>query len=387
MRNSTVRGFILVGLIVGLVPIWAAAQVVEPSHPGDHQHSPTPTKLTVCTSCHECEAPTHGNHCLNECPRHGSHFYGQHQVEDGPEVVIIDQLSDLYRPVVFAHRLHADMSNMTGGCQNCHHYSEKSGTIPPCRECHDATKGPVSLDKPALKGAYHRQCMNCHMDWSGENACGFCHEQIEGSVAAAVDSTDIVGIPHPLIEAVPSYTYQTPYEEGPVVSFHHNDHVEMFDLKCVDCHRGDSCSSCHHGAGETSQRARLDHVTTCCSCHGERDCGFCHHQTAKPNFEHTRTAGWALEPYHTGVSCQICHGEPQDFRTPSDKCASCHIHWEEGGFDHQATGLVLNEDHVDLDCRDCHLEMDFLRQPSCEDCHDDAMLPDNLPGIRVRVRR
>jgi hypothetical protein len=43
----------------------------------------------------------------------------------------------------------------------------------------------------------------------------------------------------------------------------------------------------------------------------------------------------------------------------------------------------LSEDHVDLDCRDCHLEMDFSRQPSCEDCHDDPMLPDNLPGKRV----
>ena len=314
MRNSTMPGLLFLGLFFCLIPAGATAETEDPN-----PHAPTPTRIISCTSCHQCENPTQDNHCLNECPRHGSHFYGQHEAGDGPEVVIIDQLADLYRPVVFAHRLHADMSNMTGGCQNCHHYSEKSGVIPPCRECHDGAKIPVSLDMPALKGAYHRQCMNCHLDWSGENACGFCHEQVEGATTAAVDSTDIVGIPHPLIEAVPSYTYQTSYEKGPVVSFHHTDHVEMFDLKCVDCHRGDSCSSCHHAEGEKSHRARLDHVKACYSCHSERDCGFCHHQTAQPNFEHTRTAGWALEPYHTGVSCQVCHGEPQDFRTPSEQ--------------------------------------------------------------------
>lgn len=389
MRNRTipkiwpVAAAVILVLVLAANPTLAVDQPVDPAHPHDHDHSPMVEKVNACVDCHTCDHPTDEDPCLAACPRHGGHFYGEHDVDEGPEIVIIDQLADLYRPVVFAHRLHADMSNMTGGCENCHHYSEKTGVIPPCRECHDESKGPVSLKKPALKGAYHRQCMNCHMDWSHANACGFCHEQVDGTVVAEPDTTDIVGIPHPMIAATPSYIYETTYEEGPVVSFHHNDHVDMFGLNCVDCHRGDSCNSCHHGEAETPVRTSFDHVSTCCSCHGERDCSFCHNHQAKPNFEHGSTANWALEPYHGEISCDICHGAPQDFRTPSDKCASCHIHWEEGGFDHKVTGLALDEDHVDNDCRDCHLEMDFSRQPSCEDCHDDPMFPDNLPGERV----
>jgi hypothetical protein len=382
MRNSSIYRLLFLGLILVAVPHWAMGQIVDPQHPKDTGHTPKVEKVTACASCHKCDHPTPDDPCMINCPRHGSHFYGQHEADEGPEIVIIDQLADLYRPVVFAHRLHADMSNMTGGCENCHHYSEQSGVIPPCRECHDATKGPVSLNQPALKGAYHRQCMNCHRDWSHESACGFCHEQVhEGIGSAIADTTDIVGIPHPKIEAVPTYTYETSCDQGALVTFHHNDHVDMFGLKCVDCHRGDSCSRCHDAG--LAQHQRLNHLTTCCACHGERNCAFCHTVDPKPMFEHTRTAGWALDPHHTDVACNTCHGSPQDFRTPSDKCTSCHIHWEVGSFDHKVTGLSLSEDHEDLDCSDCHLEMDFSTRPSCEDCHDEPMLPEQLPGTRL----
>jgi hypothetical protein len=296
-------------------------------------------------------------------------------------VVIIDQLAHYYEPIVFAHRLHAEMSDMTGGCENCHHYSDQAGVIPPCRECHDETRNPVNLRLPGLKGAYHRQCINCHLDWSHENACGFCHEQVQEGVAAAEpDTTDIVGIPHPMIEAPPSYTYNTSYPEGPLVTFHHSDHVDKFGQKCVDCHRGDSCGRCHDT--RQTEQATLDHVKTCCACHGERDCGFCHSDQTLPTFQHAQSTGWDLEPYHGKLSCDICHRSPKSFRTPSVRCTSCHIHWETGSFDHGVTGLVLSEDHVDLDCSDCHLEMNFNVQPSCEDCHDEPMLPKQLPGVR-----
>ena len=46
------------------------------------------------------------------------------------------------------------------------------------------TRATVDLRQPSLKGAYHRQCINCHLDWSHENACGFCHEQAPDKKAA-----------------------------------------------------------------------------------------------------------------------------------------------------------------------------------------------------------
>jgi len=288
-----------------------------------------------------------------------------------PEIVIIDHLADLYRPVVFAHNLHAEMSNMTGGCENCHHYSEQSGSIPACRECHDPDPTLGTLGQPSLKGAYHRQCINCHLDWSHENACGFCHEQVEGSLAAVPrDTTDIVGVPHPLIEAQATYIYETTHDEGRLVTFHHIDHVDKFGKVCADCHRGDSCSHCH--SSEKIEPTPIEHVSTCCSCHGERDCNFCHSDESQPQFEHMASTGWDLAPYHNEVSCSVCHGNPESFEHPESTCTDCHIHWEVDSFDHSVTGVILDDDHIEEDCDSCHMDMDFSTEPSCTDCHDDV---------------
>ncbi len=370
---------ISLALILAIAPMSTLA-----SSPVEDPHGTWRPEPAACNQCHACEKPSPEDPCLVACPRHGGHFYGEHVVDEGPDIVIIDQLADLYEPVVFAHRLHAGMANMTGGCENCHHYSEESGTIPPCRSCHDADKQAVDLRMPALKGAYHRQCINCHLDWAHENACGFCHEQANGGGVGDVDTTDIVGIPHPLIEATDQYNYETSYTEGPTVSFHHTDHVEEFGLQCVDCHRGDSCKSCHDtGAHEVR---KLDHVVTCGACHAERNCAFCHSVEPRDRFEHNARVGWSLEPYHETLDCRTCHGEPQQFRTPTGKCADCHIHWETGSFNHRSVGLALNEEHAELDCEDCHADRAFQHPPTCEACHDEPLYPEQLPGEKVSRR-
>ena len=203
--------------------------------------------------------------------------------------------------------------------------------------------------------------------------------------AGAHDPTDIVGTRHPLIKATPTYTYQTTEPTGPVVTFHHEDHVEQFGLNCVDCHKGDSCRSCHDTGG-TKEKRPLDHVTTCGACHAERDCSFCHSKGAKPQFDHRVSTGWTLEPFHKKVACSTCHGDPQEFRKPDDTCTSCHIHWAVGSFDHAVTGIKLSENHRELECSSCHLEMDFAKTPGCTDCHDEPMLPKKLPGTKVPRR-
>lgn len=352
-------------------------------HPHEHREfTQRQAAGLACNVCHGCEDPTPEDPCLAACPRHGSHFYGDHEADDGPEVVVIDQLSELYQPVVFAHKLHATMAEMSGGCTSCHHYSETSGEIPACRECHDPDKSQVDLRMPSLKGAYHRQCTNCHLDWSHENACGFCHHPIDEASAVAADSLSIVGVPHPLIEATETYIYETTYEDGPVVSFHHSDHVELFGQECVDCHRGNSCAHCHDTAAPAESHA-LDHVTECCSCHVERDCGFCHTAEPQPRFDHELSTGFALAPHHTDAECNSCHGSPKSFRSPSSACGDCHIHWEAGSFDHRVTGLALDDTHAELDCEDCHEDRAFNRTPMCENCHDEQLYPDLLPGDRV----
>ena len=384
MRKSIIL-LVLAAAAAAAAPALASGQLGHPELPADQTHRQA---VSACSQCHTCEAPTAEDPCLVDCPRHGGHFYGKHTVGEGPDVVVIDQLAELYKPVVFAHKLHAGMADMNGGCTNCHHYSEQTGEIPPCRECHAADRAEVDLNMPALKGAYHRQCINCHLDWSGEESCSYCHEEADGGAdgGGAHDPTDIVGVPHPKIEAVETYTYETTYEKGPVVTFHHADHVEMFGQACVDCHRGDSCKRCHHAEGAATAPRTLDHVTSCYTCHAERDCGFCHRDESMPRFDHARSTGFDLGEYHAGKPCQMCHSTPDHFKTPTGKCGDCHIHWEVGSFDHAVTGLTLDEMHGELDCDSCHPGGDYAATPACADCHGEPMLPDVWPGTGPRTR-
>ena len=59
--------------------------------------------------------------------------------EEGPDVIKIDKLVSKYQPVTFSHKVHAQMSEMSGGCANCHHYNI-SGPILPCSDCHSVER-------------------------------------------------------------------------------------------------------------------------------------------------------------------------------------------------------------------------------------------------------
>jgi hypothetical protein len=96
---------------------------------------------------------------------------------DIPETITMDSISQVYGPVEFSHRQHADIA---GNCAKCHHHSPK-GSTPACGECHEpivvyhydaAKKGPDI----GLKGAYHGLCMGCHKQMgSGPLGCTDCH--------------------------------------------------------------------------------------------------------------------------------------------------------------------------------------------------------------------
>lgn len=356
-------------------------QVVEANHPLDHSNA-HPQMNDYCLTCHVCENPTEQEPCLVQCQRHGSEFKGDHSVDEGPGIVIIDRLSELYEPVIFSHELHASMSEMSGGCTLCHHYSEDTGEIPCCCDCHLEKTDIHDLSVPSLKGAYHRQCLGCHREWSHENACQFCHKEIESPVVLTeiTDPTDIVGSFHPLIEAQESYIYETDYKKGKIVTFHHTDHVDVFGLNCTDCHRGDSCCRCHDAEQPKEEECNIEHVETCCKCHTESNCSFCHSDRIAPKFNHDTSTQFVLGHYHENVDCSKCHNAVSDFITPSTECTNCHVRWEVGEFDHTVTGVVLSDDHIEEDCDNCHIDNDYTTNPTCDNCHDeDITYPEYLP--------
>lgn len=136
---------------------------------------------------------------------HQSPMCGERPAEDKPAAaVIINHLTNLYTPVTFDHQLHADYAS----CSECHHHTtgllpsrpkcaachkvgKKTGPVA-CRSCHQPSmdrttiKGSTAsgsiyhIDIPALVGAYHLSCIDCHeIIGTGPTQCNECHTMTE----------------------------------------------------------------------------------------------------------------------------------------------------------------------------------------------------------------
>ena len=350
-----------------------------------------------CQLCHSCDNPTKKDPCLKECPRlqlikvHGS-------PEEGPEVVIIDELSDisdLYVPVVFSHKLHAEMSELSGGCSICHHRNPpEAKRILTCKECHEPTPIKADLSKMGLKGAYHRQCLGCHREWSHTTECAVCHalKSTEDTKVASVDSSDIMGTKHPPIPEPGKIIYETDYKKGKLVTFYHDEHTKLFGIKCADCHQKESCNKCHDLSKPTlaeqiasSGPIKVDKSVEeqhqpCFSCHQNEKCSKCHGNKSKKRFDHALSANWPLKHYHKKIACTRCHGEKTEFTKLNKKCSKCHKVWNSENFNHKVTGLILDENHIENDCEDCHAGRNYMKKPTCDNCHDDISYPKSKPG-------
>lgn len=347
-----------------------------------------------CGACHACDKPSEADACLRECGRlRGSSTSKIPVAVEGPDVVILGHLSDLYLPVPFDHLGHARMADMAGGCVLCHHHTPEGSEHPACRTCHEVEGNRADITKPGLKGAYHRQCLSCHRDWSGETSCGICHrpksELARRSGTAPVPTPgDIIGRMHPPIPEPDEERYEATHEDGKVTSvlFRHRQHVQGYGLRCSECHREDGCNRCHGEHKEHVQQVRTfeQHHNPCLDCHRDDTCEACHVEpgfAAPSTFTHDRT-GWPLARYHADKSCRACHASVP-FGRLDRTCDSCHANWSPASFDHGVTGQVLDDNHRQVDCIDCHAERAFDKPPACGGCHDEGdgvTFPERRPG-------
>jgi len=123
--------------------------------------------------------------------------------EDAPETITIDSLAKYYAPVEFDHLMHVGYAS----CEECHHHTTGVQVADPnclrchantpeadevsCAGCHAADRfddkylstldDPTiyHIDKPGLKGAYHLNCIGCHVIIDGPTGCQDCHEMTE----------------------------------------------------------------------------------------------------------------------------------------------------------------------------------------------------------------
>ena len=359
-----------------------------------------------CLDCHTCAKPTTEDPCLRACnrPREAAAI---EQLEHGnvPEgVILLDMLSsvedveDHFGPVPFDHSGHARWAEIAGGCALCHHYTPEGATHPACRSCHEIAFKHEDISKPGLKGAYHRQCMGCHREWSHSTACDACHlsrvgAEGTGKTPETFTKDDVMGKMHPPVPEPEVEIYQTKYKErtGTKVIFRHAEHTQRFGFKCAECHRGDSCARCHEAGKEHTQLVRTleEHHNPCSDCHvtddpEEEECEHCHWEEGKPKperFEHAST-GWPLSRYHQKNTCRACH-KGVKFVKLERECQACHEDWAPDNFAHSVTGQTLDENHVEVDCEECHIDSKFDVPPTCDECHDEdegISFPSRRPG-------
>ncbi len=342
-----------------------------------------------CSTCHECEVPTKNNPCLRQCIRE-SLVSVKHSADEAPAVITIDRfkkIEDHYMPVIFSHQAHAEMSNLSGGCVTCHHYNPP-GQILSCVDCHETSRKRDDIMKPDLKGAYHRQCIDCHSKWSHEYECLSCHEPNNGNkkVSSGKKKTTPITV-HKKINEPEKLVYETKYKNGPKVTFLHTEHTKLFNLDCTSCHSNESCVKCHDRAKEKSPKVMKDSDphAKCSSCHEvKKDCSFCHSEKEKPGFSHLTRTGWELNKFHKKLSCIDCHETKGKFEKLPNDCNSCHPNWSTENFNHKITGLELDEIHIESECSDCHIDGNYSKH-SCENCHDEEFkYPEYLPGKKVK---
>ena len=342
----------------------------------------------TCKSCHSSEYPTKEDPGLIECPRQNM-VTVYHPTSEGPDVVVIDEMSENYSGVVFSHKLHTHMSEMSTGCTGCHHYNT-TGPVLNCRKCHESTRIREDVSIPDLKAAYHRQCMACHKQWSNDNGCNTqCHSRKSPDSQVRLQQLvkEITGKSHPTRPEPVKMVWETNYEKGKIVTFFHDEHVRLFNLKCSDCHSNDNCVKCHESKNRTDfsstiqvKKSEEEHHKPCNGCHYINACQKCHKENEMTPFSHGKTTGWNLKGYHSKLSCEKCHGSDKPYKKLNNNCTSCHKNFTKDEFNHKLTGLVLSEIHNELDCKDCHIEGNFAKTPVCSGCHDDKSFPAQLPG-------
>lgn len=144
--------------------------------------------------------------CLLPCHTSAAEF---------PDFIEINDLGNIYEPVVFDHAMHTDITSCgachhhtTGGpaedeiCLPCHQKSGSTDTVA-CGGCHPRQEWPAEekrplalkageqfhIDSAGLKRAYHVSCLGCHREMEVSSGCEDCHSKrgTADDVARAAD--------------------------------------------------------------------------------------------------------------------------------------------------------------------------------------------------------
>ena len=238
----------------------------------------SPPKDVFCPPCPSCALDPQSLPKSKVLPKGVLPPHSAATTQQGPEQAVLYHLVSQYEPALFNHRGHLSYA---ANCTDCHHHAKSVEDFPPCRECHGVAFKDIS--RPGLKGAYHRQCMNCHRQLgSGPLGCVDCHKQRSDKDDAAKLAKN---------NAPQKASLGHLAKEYPPVVFNHKLHEDV----------SDNCATCHHKPGEVELTA------PCRECHGDQ---------AKPGVKQLGLK----DAYHK--QCLSCH-QHMGGDAPQ-QCAGCH---------------------------------------------------------------
>jgi len=316
---------------------------------------------------------------------------------------LVNEDDDFYGPVRFMHKKHA---SITDDCTVCHHYRpnlrDASETVR-CSACHQDSFNPEAPDRIGLKGAMHRQCLNCHRELQrGPTRCSSsCHERrvrdhrdmviFNGNpspteVTAAclechpVQGEEMLTSTHWLWRGPSQYTMneenRTDLGKGTVT-------VNNFCVSVIS--NWSNCTGCHAGYGWKDETFDFSDVNRI-------DCLVCHDTTGTYQKD-MRNAGMP-EPSVDLVEVAKQVGMPS-----RQTCGNCHFSGGDEDFirhgklnpllDFHGNSCDVHMGGVGFQCHDCHKTRNHkisgrsIALPvaegsrSCEHCHTDAPHQEN----------
>jgi octaheme c-type cytochrome (tetrathionate reductase family) len=325
------------------------------------------------------------------------------------ESTLIKESGDLYGPVRFMHRRHAQLVQ---DCTVCHHRMPREegddygvvsdraamakGNILPvaCNKCHSQPWPAKQIHKPVLKGAYHQMCLGCHRESAqkaGYPSPDKIRQMFSGRVIQQVGRapTDCRSCHAP---SVP------PHRD--LVKLNANVEPEQVTASCLSCHmrQGQEILKSSHWLWQGPSPYALDHekrndlgkrrlgldnslvsagpnLPTCTRCHigyGWRDekfdfkdpkrvdCLVCHDTTGK----------YRKADFSAGLSAKgldLAEIAKQVGRSSRSACGSaCHFSGGKADFlahGGLSSGLKAPERKVDV-----HMAVDGANMV-CQDCH------------------
>ena len=374
------------------------------------------TLSTDCASCHDMEAFSPApNFDHNETDYK---LFGEHKSVDCKECHDVSnrngQEFQKFNNVPFndCKSCHDDPHNkqIVGKCSQCHTESSFSAFVGKgrfnhsstgfalkgrhlgenCFSCHAKTSNPQLVFQDKIR-TNENNCVSCHTDeHSGKYGrnCVKCHNE---SSFLSLNSMDF---------------FDHSIADFPIEGKH-------LEVDCKQCHVGrfstpidySACSSCHsdYHEGEFNNNGINP---DCLECHSLEN-GF---DYTLYSLEQHQTTTFPLEGAHQATPCFACHVSEEDnrwtfknlgvlciechqdnhqtaiseteYRGIAYTCTFCHNNdtWSAVNFDHNITDWPLEGKHVEVDCRECHLEITEdnaeSRRPldtvdeNCVSCHE-----------------